>query len=155
MKRFACCIIAIILGVWYAGVCNAEDAHNYNGSFCKPSHGSESGLVEYTPTGIKNVSGRALWINCPVSVDEVSSTKGTSENFVTWTASKSSDRLQCWFSSTINGGDSIREYKYNARGDSGWLMIPTLSGDSVQGTFCMECLVPDQGKLHLIRVTER
>ncbi len=155
MKRFLICVVAIALGLCAMSVSRADDSHNYNGSFCKPCLGSGSGLVEYTPTGIKNVSGKSLWVNCPVLVDEISSTAGTSENFVVWTANKPTDVLQCWFYSTINGGDYLRETKYGYRTGSGWLFLPTLSGDSKQGTFCMQCYVPSQGKLNLIRVTEK
>lgn len=144
--------IAVILSMSSATTL-AENGHAYNGSFCKPYYGSQAGDFIYAHNGIYNGGSGGRYVTCPVIVDEIANTNGTTRVWVHWTAAAASDTLRCTLlSKTFNGG--TQDSHANTRTNTGWMYLD-VNSDDFWGSYNMYCYLPQRGRIATLWVGEQ
>lgn len=144
-------LVALALAT-LAGSAAAENAHAYNGSYCKAYFGSQAADFYHQYNGTYNASNGARYIACPVLVDEIANTTG-SRVYVYWTANAATDQLYCNLYS-LNENGTIRQGQTGIRTGTGWMFIPNLTSDNYWGSYSMYCYLPSHGNLQTIWLGE-
>lgn len=147
------CSAALVLGTAGAlpEVANAENGHSYNGASCTAYYGSQKTLFDSYTTGIRNATNAARWVNCPVIVDEIARTTGTTR---TWIHVTGKGSFRCYLISR-NGNSGPRQSKSGARTNTGWLNIPALTTDDYWGSYSLYCQIPAYGLINTIWIGEK
>jgi hypothetical protein len=134
-----------------------DDSKTYNGAFCKPTS-TNQGNVEYPLepfVGIRNNNGYTVPIVCPVVVDSVGNTSGTTVVKVFWTAlDDNHDRIVCAIKS-LNENGSSRQLRFASMLGSGWIKFDNISADAKEGSYVLDCQLPPSGMLNTIVITEK
>jgi hypothetical protein len=155
MKRTIAIAIAIVACAAVAQTARAENGHNYNGSYCKAYFGgADTDVLDHTIYGIYNSSTRTRYISCPVLVDEVANTTGTTYVWVHFRANVASDTIWCSLRS-MNGNGSVRQSMSASRTGTGWFRIANITNDDRWGSYAMYCRLPGRGRLNTIALAER
>jgi len=151
MKRL---IFALFLISGWLGVItsvSAENGHAYNGSYCDNYYGSQAGSFNHQHNGIRNNDAAGRYVSCPVIVDEIANTNGTTR---VWVHYSGNGTVRCtMFNKNPNG--STRQSRSGSRVNSGWFSIPTFSSDNYWGSYSMYCYLPSKGMLNTIWVGEK
>jgi hypothetical protein len=137
-----------------------ENGHTYNGSFCKPMGRVREGPVQeiiYNRDGIENTNSPEIPpvnIICPILVDEVEPTSGTTRVSVNWSTPNDNSELKCrLFSMTEEGKE--RQENIKEKTGSGRLTFDNINADDVEGSYVITCELPSLSKLHTIWVGEQ
>lgn len=128
-----------------------ENGHAYNGSYCNNYFGSEATQFNHQWDGIRNISAASRYVSCPVIVDEIANTSGTTQVWVHWTGAGT---LSCYLNSK-NGSGTNRQTQSNSRVNTGWLSIPNITSDDYWGSYSMYCYLPASGTLNTVWVGEK
>jgi hypothetical protein len=151
MKRMT---LAAITGMAFATLSantSAENGHTYNGSQCNSFYGSQAGGFDRYGNGIVNKTGSHSLVICPVTVDEVDKTTGTTQIWVHYTGTGTPS---CTFMS-MNGNGTVRQSKSGFRTNTGWMTIPNITSDDFWGSYSMYCGLPPNGVLNTVWVGEK
>ncbi len=124
----------------------AENAHAYNGSYCTNYLASDATDVAHQYNGIRNTTGSSLYVTCPVAVDEIAVTSGTSR---VWVHYSGSGTVNCNLYS-MNGNGSINQSRSGSRSGTGWLSIPNLTSEDYWGSSVIYCSVPAYGVINTV-----
>lgn len=154
MNRMRTLALAVLMLVTLAGVAAAENGHAYNGSYCKPYYGSQAANLYHQYNGTYNASAAGTYISCPVLVDEIVNTTGTTQVWVYWTASAAADTISCSLYS-MNGNGTARQGQFGSKAGSGWLAMPNLTTDDYWGSYSMYCYLPRNGNINTIWLGEK
>lgn len=149
--RYSIWTVLTCLGLAFVSAnASAENAHTYNGSFCKSYIDSQSGDLQ-AGTYMQNNSSSTRYVVCPVVVDEISNTGGTSRVYAHVTGSGS---FYCYLYS-MNAGGSVRQFKSANRSNTGWIYLPDITTDDYYGSYSMICTLPGRGRLDTVWVAEK
>ena len=151
MKYAIKSVLAAVGLLAMAGNAVAGNGHSYNGSYCDNWTAGESEHFLKSMAGIVNLSNRSHGISCPILVDEVGTTTGTSSVWVHFTANGD---VGCVLYS-LNGNGTIRQSTLNFRTNTGWVNMPNITSDSSWGSYTMYCWLPPYGTLNTIRIIEK
>lgn len=154
MKRILALTVAALALTTLAGSAAAENGHAYNGSYCKSYYGSQAANLYHQHNGTRNVSTAGTYISCPVLVDEIAQTTGTTQVWVYWTAAAATDTMSCSLFS-MNGSGTIRESKFASKTGTGWFAIPNLTTDDYWGSYSMYCYLPKSGNVNTVWLGEK
>lgn len=127
-----------------------ENGHAYNGSYCKNYFGSQVGDFNYQTNGIRNLSSSTRYINCPVLVDEIANTSGTTRVWLHYTGNGT---VRCTLQSK-NGNGTTKQSRSGSRPGTGWFQIPNITADDFWGSYVMYCSLPAAGILNTIWLGE-
>jgi hypothetical protein len=141
----------------------AVKSTTYNGSYCKPMHGSQ--YAEFSYSGmITNLSAEAREIVCPILLHGFADQTGAHIYFH-WLAANEESRLECWVYSLDTAGNVVRNDDDSTRG-TGWLP-PYTNQDQEAGlpqpaliitkddsTYFSRCVLPPGGSITAIQVSE-
>jgi hypothetical protein len=108
MHRLVTFALTLVMLLTLAGAAAAENGHAYNGSYCKAYVGNQGGQLYHQYNGTYN-AGAGLYIACPVVVDEIAQTTGTTQVWVHWTAYGAGDTIGCYLYS-LNGNGTARQW---------------------------------------------
>ena len=151
MKYAIKSILAAVGLLAMAGNAVAGNGHSYNGSYCDNYFTFDSDRFHKTMTGITNAYNDQRVISCPILVDEVGTTTGTSSIWVHFTGI---GRMVCAPYSNSHSGTDARS-TYASRTNTGWLKVPNITGDYFLGSYSMYCQLPPGGTLNTIRIIEK
>jgi len=154
MKRALSTALAIVAFAALTGTASAENGHAYNGSYCKTYYGSQSGDFNHQYNGIVNNGTSGRYISCPVLVDEIDATTGTTRVWLNWQTPVASDTISCSLFS-MNGNGTIRQSRSASKTGSGWFAISNLTSDDFWGSYSMYCYLPRSGTLSTIWLGEQ
>ncbi|MCH9697565.1 MAG: hypothetical protein K0U68_05630 [Gammaproteobacteria bacterium] len=143
--------ILMMTGIAFASNALAENGHAYNGSFCKSRWASQSSSINFHASGITNNSNGSRQITCPIIVDNIQNTQGTTQ---VWLHQTGSGRISCTLYSK-NGNGTTREFRAGERNGTGWFLIPNITTDDYWGTYSMVCSIPKGSILNTIWVGEK
>jgi hypothetical protein len=132
----------------------AENGHTYHGTSCKAMDPSVSGFLLYATQGIYNNGSGSYWVACPILVDEVSATGGTTRVQVHWTANAAGDTMNCQLFS-MSGEGTILQFLQGQLTGTGWLTLPNITSDDPNGSYALFCNLPRLGFLNTIWVGEQ
>ncbi|MDD5266434.1 MAG: hypothetical protein PHO08_04805 [Methylococcales bacterium] len=129
-----------------------EDGKAYNGQGCDNYYSGDSAKFDHQYDGIKNVdSFNAHYVSCPIVVDEIANTKGTTQVYVRWSGSGT---LSCYlYSFDVNG--AVKQSQSGTLTGGGWLSIPNLNTDDYWGNYSMHCYLPAGGVLQTYWIGEQ
>lgn len=133
-----------------SGYATAENGHAYNGSYCDNYYGSQAGSFDHQHNGIRNALNSNAYVSCPVLVDEINVTTGTSR---VWAHYTGTGTVRCTMFSK-NGNGSTRQSVVGSRVNTGWFSIASITSDDYWGSYSMYCLLPARGVLNTIWVGE-
>jgi hypothetical protein len=147
-------ILSSLLSFFSLAQASGVDYKTYNGSSCKSlySYGHEN--LWYTDVGIQNKSNRAVTISCPILVDTPFSPKGTSASFIYYKGNPNNGSITCVLGSQDFNGLKI-QVKTASRSTTGWLIIPSLTVESPQGSIFLSCTLPKKGQISTIKIGEK
>jgi hypothetical protein len=151
MKGITLAALAGIGFIATSGHALAENGHAYNGSYCDNYYGSQASAFDHQFNGIRNASGAYAYVSCPVVVDEIDNTAGTTQIWVHYTGTGT---ISCSFFS-MNGNGTIRQSQSASRVNTGWFSIPNITTDDYWGSYSMYCGLPANGVLNTIWVGEK
>ena len=123
----------------------AENGHGYNGSYCTNYIATDSAKVAHQYNGLRNASTGTVYVTCPVEVDEVAVTTGTSR---VWVHYSGTGTLSCYMYA-MNGDGSTHQTKY-ASGTSGWINIPNITSEDYWGSTVIWCSLPANGVINTV-----
>lgn len=129
---------------------SAENALTYNGSYCKPYFGQQSGNFVFA-NYLKNATSSARLVTCPVVVDEISVTSGTTRAY----AHVSGNGYYYCLLYSVNRDGTIRQSKTATRHGTGWLYLPDITTDDYFGSYTMICNLPGYGRLDTVWIGEK
>lgn len=129
----------------------AENGHAYNGSYCDAYFGSQAGDFNHRFNGIRNNASSGRYVSCPVIVDEINNTAGTTRVWLHYTGSGT---VSCTLFSMRGNGTSLQS-KTKSRVNTGGFQIPDITSDDFWGSYSMYCLLPAKGILNTIWVGEK
>lgn len=154
MQRIITIACAALIAL--VGVAVAENSHSYNGGYCKAFFGSDTGDLSAQGQGMFNPTLSTRLITCPVLVDEISNTTGTTKVWLHWKAGAAfpNDTIRCTLMSR-NGNGSPRQAKAGSRTGSGWFSIPNITSDDFWGSYTMTCQLPRMATLNTIWIGEQ
>ena len=150
MKHLALATL-IITSFGLTGTASAENGHAYNGSYCNSYYGNQASYFNSQYNGIRNTTNVARYISCPVVVDEIANTSGTTRVYVHYTGSGT---IKCGLYSMYGAG-AVKQSKWASRSGTGWVYMPNLTTDDYWGSYSMHCLVPANGTVNTIWLGER
>jgi hypothetical protein len=153
-SRLLPCVLAALALVTLAGSAAAENGHAYNGSYCNAYFGSQAANFYHQYNGTYNASTAGTYISCPVLVDEIANTTGTTQVWVHWTANAAADTISCYLFS-MNGNGTIRQSQGAGKAGSGWFGISNLTTDDYWGSYSMYCYLPRYGNINTIWLGEK
>lgn len=130
---------------------HAENGHAYNGSYCDNYYGSKVGDFNHQHNGIKNNASSGRYISCPIIVDEIAKTTGTTRVWLYYTGNGT---ISCTMFSKNHDG-STRQSRSGSRTNTGWFQIPEITSDNYWGSYSMYCYLPSHGVLNTIWVGEK
>lgn len=151
MKSTTLITLAALGSFAFYGNAYAENGHAYNGSFCDNYYGSQVGNFNHQHNGIRNNTNSGRYVSCPVIVDEIAKTTGTTR---VWLYYSGSGKISCSMFSK-NGNGTTRQSKTGSRTNSGWFSIPAITSDNYWGSYSMYCYLPPKGILKTIWVGEK
>jgi hypothetical protein len=134
-----------------SGAAMALNQSSYNGSYCSSYFASDAGSFARNLYGIYNRTSKDLWVSCPVIVDEVVNTTGTSTTNVYYSGRGT---IYCRLYS-LNYNGRVRQSTSYTRSGTGWLYIPGLTSDDGLGSYKILCRLPGYGMINTIRLNER
>jgi hypothetical protein len=133
----------------------------YNGSYCKPYYGNESGNFSYG-VSIHN-SGGTRTIVCPLLLTDGFINKGASI-WVYASAARSTDRVSCTFYSLNVDGIAVESQSSHRDGaGAGWLLppqggqpgqTPSFEITTDHSSYVMHCRLPQGSSVISIQVNE-
>ncbi len=121
MKRIGLTLLSV-LGLMMCPSAFAENAHAYSGSYCRASSGQQSGDFSYSG-GTYNRASQVRLVTCPILVDEIAKTSGTTR---VWVHFSGSGNFSCWLYSR-NANGTTRQLRIGHRTGTGWLSIPNIT----------------------------
>ena len=156
MQRVLAIALATLALATLAGSATAENAHTYSGSYCKAYVGSQEADLIHAFTGTYNAASAARFITCPVLVDEVSNTDGTTQVWVHWTANVNApnDTITCGLTSLDEKG-LFRQGQNATRTGTGRLVLPNVTNDDPSGSYFLLCVLPSAGTINTIYLGEK
>ncbi|MEM7250220.1 MAG: hypothetical protein AAF493_02280 [Pseudomonadota bacterium] len=134
-----------------ASAVQAENGHAYNGNHCSAWLGSQSGDFSKGPNGLRNNTPGARYVSCPVVVDEIANTTGTTRQYVYYTGNGT---IRCTLQSNNHNGTALQAQSASRVG-TGWIFIPQITADAYWGSYAMWCLLPGYGTINTIWVGEQ
>lgn len=143
--RLLASIVAVICTFFSVGS-YAENAHSYNGSYCTNYIATDSNKVAHQYNGLRNTSAGSLYVTCPVAVDEVAVTTGTSR---VWVHYSGTGTLSCNLYS-MNGIGSINQSKFASVTNTNWMNIPNLTSEDFWGSSVIYCNLPANGVINTV-----
>jgi hypothetical protein len=154
MKRVLAIALAVLALATLTGSAAAENGHAYNGSYCKPYFGNTAANFYHQYNGTYNATNSGQYVSCPVLVDEIANTTGTTQVWLYWTASASTDAISCSLYS-LNGDGTARQAQSASKTGTGWFSIPNLTSDDYWGSYSMYCYLPKFSNLNTIWLGEK
>lgn len=153
MKAFSIASLAAAALLSLSGTAHAagENGHAYNGSYCSSYFGTQATHFNNQYNGIRNNQSSGRYVSCPVIVDEISTTTGTTRQ---WMHFAGTGKVTCTIYS-MNGPGSIRQSRTTSRVNSGWFSMPALTTDDYWGSYSMWCYLPARGTLNTIWLGEK
>lgn len=126
-----------------------DDRQNINGGSCDNYFAGQEGDFNHQSNGIRNTSNASRSVYCPITMDEVANTGGTTYVWVRWTGTGT---MSC----TIVGWD-VNDTSLgfqSASGPEGWFSLPNITSEDTWTTYGMYCSLPAGGRLEKIAVRE-
>ena len=142
--NFSALIISAFLSI--SGNAFAENGHAYNGSYCDNYFGSQADDFNHQYNGIRNKTSTTRVVSCPVLVDEIANTTGTTKVWVHYTGTGA---VSCYLFS-MNPNGSASQTRSGNRTNTGWFSIANITSDNYWGSYSMYCFIPSGGVLNTI-----
>ncbi len=129
----------------------AENGHAYNGSYCENYMATDAANVAHQYNGLRNTTGNNRYVTCPIAVDEIAVTTGTTQVWLHYTGAGT---LRCTLNA-MNGNGSVRQSKSASRVGTGWVSIPNLTTEDYWGSSVIYCNLPGNGTLNTVWFGEK
>lgn len=128
-----------------ASVAQAGGWQHYGGSQCQPVLAADSANLATTTTGVRNLGSQTLYVTCPVIRQQLFSTNGVQQAYVT-VKSNGSGTLSC----TLVNLSSL-DYAYSATASTTSATVTSLNVKLTQsnssGHYAISCALPPNGRV--------
>jgi len=146
MKTKLLASLYILCGAVLSQQAFAENGHAYNGSYCENYLAGTATSMAHQYNGLRNASGATQYITCPIAVDEIAVTTGTTRVWLHYTGGGS---ISCTMNA-MNANGSVRQSRSNSRAGTGWLNIANLTSEDYWGSSVIYCSLPANGVLNTV-----
>jgi hypothetical protein len=155
MQRVLAIVLTALALATLAGSATAENGHVYHGSYCKAFSGSQAADFIHGTTGTFNRASEARFVICPVLVDEVDNTDGTTQVWVHWSANVNApnDTITCGLNSAREDGGTAQSHTVRKTG-TGRFILPNVTSEDTSTSYFILCSLPSQGTINTIWLGE-